>query len=295
MLKKGIVISLILLSVFSACVDNTPPSFQLPNNVALSNYQMLSLFFIEQLNEAPIKQYSAWNDSILKLTGINKINIQSKGLKNPEDIAERIEFSFDKSKRLMTYSHSKMDVSQDPLTIINFKSSDGRLTKYFGESCDQKLNVELFDKGSRFIRYRTSDFKDEFTIYGSIEQPLIMLEKSGKYISRVTVILEENEPLRKVESILKGLQIDEKELINAEKLVTYVDEHYRPQRTYALSEELIQTALVAEWQYEGHKKLISYKRFVNSSPIKDYEFSYSDDKLLRSFIYNRINYSVDYQ
>lgn len=276
-------------------MDGNPLPFKLPKTVSLSNYQTLSLFFVEQLNEAPIKQIPAWNDSLLKLTEISSIRITAKGLKNPEDISESIFFDFNKDGKLKAFQHIKMDVSKDPLTNIEFNGNKGRLVSYFGEKVDQELQLESMDKGIRFIRVRSSEFQDTFSIIGSIERPQIILEKSGKHLSRINVILKENEPLRKMENMLSALNIDPTDLFNAEKNVTYVDENYRPLRTYLIGEEFVQTSLVAEWRYESHKKLISYKRYVNSSPIKEYDFDYSEDKLLRSFTYNRIQYFVDYQ
>jgi hypothetical protein len=294
MSKKGIfLVSLILINL-SGCIDREPLPYQLPKNAALSNYQILSLFFIEQLNEAPIKQIPAWNDSILKLTGISSIHITAKGMKNPEDISESIYFRFNKSGIISGFEHIKLDVSKDPLTTMEFDQNKGKIVSYFGENVDQKLKMEQFDQGVRFIRMRSPEFQDTFTVIGTLERPLIILEKSANHLSRINVILQENEPVKKMEALISKLQIDPKDLFLAEKNVTYVDEHYRPLRTYLVGEEYVQTSLVAEWNYESHKKLTSYNRFVNSSPIKQYEFQYSEDKLLRSFTYNRINYFVDY-
>lgn len=295
MKKIGFLLFSVLLFHLVSCVDGDPLPFELPKTVQLSNYQNISLFFIEQLNEDPIKQVPAWNDSILKLAGIHSIKITAKGMKNPDDISESIYFSFDKDGKLNGFQHIKLDVSKEPLTTIEINDKKGKLVSYFGEKVDQDLMIEDFNLGKRFIRYRTDQLKDTFTVIGSIEKPLVILEKSGNHLSRVNVIIRENEPVKKMESILKKLEIDSTELFHAEKNITYVDEHYRPLRSYLIGENYVQTSLVAEWHYESHKKLTAYKRFVNSSPIKEYEFEYSEDKLLRSFIYNRIHYFVDYQ
>lgn len=300
MKKIGIFLFSVLLLNLISCVDGDPLPFQLPKTVQLSNYQTLSLFFIEQLNEDPIKQIPAWNDSILKMAGIHSIKITAKGMKNPEDVSESIQFSFNKNGLLNGFQHSKFDVSKEPLTTISFndiqsKVTNGKLISYFGEKVNQELKIEHFPEGTRFVRSRTAELRDTFTVIGTIEKPLVILEKSGSHLARINVIIRENEPVKKMEAIVNKLGISATELFHAEKNITYVDEHYRPLKTYLIAEEYVQTALVAEWQYEAHKKLISYKRYVNSSPIKEYEFEYSEDKLLRSYIYNRIHYFVDYQ
>jgi hypothetical protein len=256
---------------------------------------MISPFFIDQLNEPPIKQKSAWNDSLLKLAGIHNITITSKGMKNPEDISELMIFNFNNAGALSKFEQFNYETSKEAITEINFSGNSGVINRYYGEAMSQELKNDVNGVTDVFVRKRSAEFSDSCFVFGSIFKPAAIVEKTGKYTSRINIILKENESLKSIRKVIVKLGIDTVSMNSAEMFVTYIDKNYRPLKSYLVTEGYVQTALVAEWNYENHKKLISYRKFVNTSPVKEYEFEYSEDKLLRSFIYNRIKYFVDYQ
>ena len=278
-----------------SCGRNEKVPFELSDKVHLSDYNMISPFLIEQLNEPPLKYPSAWNDSLLKLTGIHAIKISAKGMKNPDDPSESILFRYDENGRLTGFEQMRFDLSKEPFTTLSFSGKTGRLTRYFGENVQQELKCITLQNRLIFTRNRSPKFIDSTIMYGSVQKPSLIIEKSGKFLSRINVILEESEPVRKFGSVVASLNLTPSEIGNAEKIVTYVDDNYRPIRSYLLTEELIQTAMTAEWIYENHKKPVACKKYVNGSLVKEYTFNYSEDKLLRSFIFNRISYQAEYR
>jgi len=283
-----------LLVILGSCIERPKHNYSLPSNTSLSEYSLYNIYFIDQLNETPFQFGDIWNDSLLRISGINRIRFIAKGLKNPDDTSELIQYSFNKKFALSHFAYTQFDVSKTPICEAKFDNNTGKLNLYFGENVNQTL--KRIEENNRIVqlRERKNGIWDTTFIYGSMERPYAIVEKSGNFISHINLIIKEGEPLKNTKNILKLINIEMPELINAEKNVTYIDQNYRPQRSYLIDESFVQTNLVAEWEYENNKKLISFKRFVNASPIKEYTFHYTEDKLLRSFEYNRVKFKVEY-
>ena len=292
---RGILFLFLFIVLFlNSCIEGPKRDYSLPSNVSLSEYTLYNPFFIDQLNETPFQFGNCWNDSLLKIAGINRIKFISKGLKNPDDTSELLLFSFDQKFELSTFAYTQFEVSKSPICMTSFNDNSGKLNRYFGENVNQKLiRIEESNRTLQ-LRERKNGMWDTTFIYGSFERPFAIVEKSGDFISHINLVIKEGQALSKTKEILTSIGIEITELLNAEKNVTYVDNNYRPQRSYLFDEAFIQTNLVTEWEYENNKKLIGYKRFVNSSPIKEYSFNYTDDKLLRSFEFNRVKFTVEY-
>ena len=295
MFSRFLLFSFLFILILSACVGNNKNEFTLPNDIHLSDYQLISPFFIEQLNEIPVKFNESWNDSIVRLAGIYSITITSKGMKNPDELAEKSIFKFAKEGSLMSFEHFNFEIDSKPQSVINFSKKKGVLRTYFGENINQPLSTISTDFGKVFIRSRSSNVSDSTFLYGTNLRPKLIFEKSGGRISKLNIIISEDQPIGAAKELLVLAGLNAESIFYAEKSVTYVDNNYRPLKSYMIDEDFIQTALVAEWQYENHKKLIAYRKFVNSSAVKEYSFTYSDDKLLRSFVFNRMNYKVEYR
>jgi hypothetical protein len=280
--------------LFHSCIEGPKHNYSLPSNVSLSEYTLYNPFFIDQLNETPFQFGNIWNDSLLKIAGINRIKFIAKGLKNPEDTSELIQFSFNTEYDLSTFNYTQFEVSKTPICQASFNGVNGKLDRYFGENVNQKLERKNEKTRILQLRERKNGVWDTTFIYGSLDRPYAIIEKSGTFISHINLVIKEGEALNRTKEILASLSIEMSDLLNAEKNVTYVDQNYRPQRTYLIDESFVQTNLVAEWEYENNKKLIGFKKFVNSSPIKEYSFNYTDDKILRSFEFNRVKFTVEY-
>jgi hypothetical protein len=292
---RGILILTFSFSLLlNSCIEGPKHNYSLPSNVSLSEYTLYNPFFIDQLNETPFQFGNIWNDSLLKTAGINRIKFITKGLKNPEDTSELIQFSFNEKFELSTFNFTQFEVSKTPICQASFNGNNGKLNRYFGENVNQKLERKHEKTRVLQLRERKNGIWDTTFIYGSLDRPTAIIEKSGTFISHINLIIKEGEALNRTKEILASLSIEMSDLLNAEKNVTYVDQNYRPQRTYLIDESFVQTNLVAEWEYENNKKLVGFKKFVNLSPIKEYSFNYTDDKLLRSFEFNRVKFTVEY-
>lgn len=295
MLKRLISLSFFIIILCSGCLDSESAQFTPSKKIHLSDYNLISPFFIEQLNEAPFKHLNIWNDSLLKLMGIKSVFIVTRGMKNPESLAEKSIFQFDNNGKISDFKHFQFELSDEAQTHLSIKNDKGLLETYFEEKVNQPVFLISNKQGTIQVRKRSNGINDSTFIMGSYQRPKTIIEKTGDRVSKINIVIKENQPLTNAQQVLTKINLLPETVFYAEKTITYVDENYRPLKTYLINDDFIQTSLVAEWTYENNKKLVQYVRFINSSPIKEYTFTYSDDKLLRSFVFNRINYEVDYR
>lgn len=290
------IITVSILTLLYACSGNKP-SFRLSNEIHLNEYGIISPFFIEQLLEPPFRSHHGWNDSLMKISGIHNLKIKTHGLKNPEATAEERIFFFSRNGQLSKYSYVKFEDSDQPVpfTEIEYNRNIGTVSYYFGVPTKQSISNSSNRTQYNQIWKKDNGSLETFKLIGTVLKPKVLLSYQGDNLTRCSVILRMNEPVKRVEEILNELDIEFKKLGFTEKSVIYVDEKYLPLEMYHLNESMIQTVLQAEWKYENHKKLISYKRYINGSLLKDFSFDYREDHLLDGFIYNRVRYSVAYQ
>ncbi|MES2799608.1 MAG: hypothetical protein V4638_06300 [Bacteroidota bacterium] len=287
----------IVLLTLSSCSTNSNSEYELPKDVLLYDSQLISPFFIEQLTEDPIKEIPAWNDSLIKLLAISQIQIEAWGLDNSEISLEEFKFNFRRQGLLYKYLHTNNSAKPATTTEIHYKASTSLesavVKKYYNELTNQRIVMLNSNDRIDIVRTRNKSFSDTTRIFGTIQKPKIIIHKSGNYCLSINFILDENAPVDNIASICEHYAVDLAAIKNAEMSVTYVNKKYQPQNAFHLNDEFIQTDLLATWEYENGM-LHSYSRSINGNLIKDYLFKYAKNKLLKSFVYNQMDYSVKY-
>ncbi len=283
----------ILLLILCSCY-NSDKEFKIPEDKLPADHSIISPFFIEQLNDVPLKSIPGWNESMIEACGIKGIKVTALGLKNPEDSAEDFIFHFTPKGKISAFEQKKFENGPELYTSIEYRGDNANVKRHFGKEVQQ--TVQLSYNENRIVQTwrRSPIFSDSVIIYGTIMQPKIILFRSAGRVSKVNFILKEDQPIAHIKELITEINAHPRDLVFAEKIVTYVDENYRPQRSYEFNDELVQTNRVAEWKYENHRKLVNYTRYINNSPLKEYSFEYSDQKLLVSFVCNRVRHSVKY-
>ena len=294
LVKRIVYIGLVLIGLAIASCNSASSEFK-PNQTAqLTEYGLLSPFYIEQLTESPIRQFHGWNDSLLKLTKIKSIKVIAHGMKNPDAEAELSSFHFNTHGKINQFRYFKYELGQDPFIQVNFTAQGGKISTYFGQKVNQLIQIESANDRYKQLWKRENGADELLQIIGSTDKPQLLLSYSGVRLSKVTVVINNKNPLQSIIRILEEHNITKEDLVFAEKAVLYVDDKYQPVEMYQFNDEFVQEALLAEWIYEKHKKLTGYRRYINGTLVKEFTFTYSDDRLMNGFEYNRVRYSVHY-
>lgn len=286
-----IFLSLLLFS----CIENKSYEKILPSNVNLTNNNLYSVFFIKEINNDPIKQFPAWNDSLLKLCQINEINIKTFGINESENASESFRYNFNVFGILKSYLHTKSEISPSFKSEIIYDKNKALIKTFLNESLNEDLVMLNRNTGVVYVRYKKNKSNDSLEIIGSINKPKIIVKRSNDYILSTNFILKQDQALVSIYDIIEKNKLNKDAILASELKVTYVNNEYLPIESYTLNEQLIQGDLVEKWDYDNHKKLINYSEYIHSNIIKEYKFQYNQEKLMSSFTYNRINYEFEYK
>jgi len=297
-LNYKVLFSFVAFVCLLSCNPDKPAEFQLPYNVNLNSYGFYDLINIEQIIDPPFKSTESWNDSLLKLCRIRKINFTRTGVKNPDNIAEKIQFNFNESGKLKSFDHSNNEISATNRTYITFLKSEEnksifKVDEYFGNKSNILVEQENYPELSVYRRISEQNTKEENRSIYHNNKLILKIEKHGDFVSRVQFIQDISLPIKTLEANLDHAHISFEEFLLAEKLVTFT-ENGLPQKSYLIDENFVKGNLCQEWIYEGRKKLIGYKKYVNGVCIKDMEFEYSNDKILKQLIIDQNIYSISY-
>lgn len=291
----------ILLFCFTlkSCSSDPNGTFELPQDVHLKSYGQFDPILADYLMESPFKQPFFWNDSLVSLCNIKKIEIVRKGNKKPDDIAERIEYLFDLSGRATSFYFYNYELSNDLYSEVKFihnKQDRSKLESpvFLGKKTKQYMDILPQDKCTLFVRKKSGNDGDSTFLYHQNGLPTLRIEKLGTFVSKVQFYLPANKPFTVLKDLLRESGMSEEDFLLAEKTVTFTENNI-PQRSFYLNENFIKGDLTEEWFYGNFGELEAYKKYINNTCVKDMKFYYSKDKLLRSFENNRLKYDVNYQ
>lgn len=293
-----------LLSLFAficllSCKPDKPAEFQLPNHVNLDSYGFYDIFNIDQIIDPPFKNTDSWNDSLLKLCRIHKITFKRSGIKNPENLAEKIQFNFTEHGKLKSYDYRNLELSSLNKTFINLdKSGENKVSykvvEYFGKKSNLYIENEFYPELSIFRRISEDRIKEENRSIYHNNKLIAKIEKHGDFITKIQFIQDVSLPIKNLEKSLTELHLSYEEFLLAEKIVTFT-ENGLPQKSYLMDENFIKGNLCQEWIYQGRNQLTGYKKYVNGSCVKDLKFDYSKDKILKTLTVDHNVYALFYK
>jgi hypothetical protein len=273
--------------------------YSLPSKVSLSTYGFFDPIYAEQLVEPPLKSFNMWNDSLLSLCGIFNIEIIHRGIKSPEDLHEKSDYQFNRIGLPVSYSYFNFELSSaTAYTKAHFTTDHNGINTitipiFFGLKEQQKISVKQSSDRLISVRTKKNLVQDSSIIIYKNTIPVVYIDKLGDFVSKVHFVLDIHKSLSELKSIFKVCNIKPEEFLLAEKIVTFTEAGF-PQKSYHISENFIKGELIAEWIYENNKKLTHFRKYINNHIVKDFSFVYSEDKVLRSFTYNRKQYEIHY-
>lgn len=286
--------SFLSVLIISSCFNGSSNEYELPEKVVLQYNQLYSPVFIEYIFDHSGKYAQFWNDSILNITGVNSISFSSSNPKKPGNNKEKYFFLFSLKSKLKSFEYFNYELADDPQTKIEFDGNSGKTVSFFGEKTS--LENKFLTDGQPLIhlRGRSNNSYDSTFIFGSYITPELVLEKTGDSFIKASVFINENTPVRKCKDILERNGYSIEVLATAEINVTYLNSKGLPVKSYLISDNFVQSQLIAEWSYEVSGMLTGFKRFINNTLVKSIHFNYSKDHLLREVVYNEVPYSVEY-
>lgn len=287
-----------ILLILVACAGMKKKEYQLPSKVNLSTYGFFDPFFAEQINEPPLRSFNMWNDSLLSICGIFHMEFINRGVKSPVDIHEKADYQFNRSGTPLNYSYYNFELSPSIYTQIEFNTHKNGIISFdvplfFGNKDKQFVSVKRSTNKLISIRKKENHVYDSSFVYYENNKATVFVEKMGDFVSKVHFILDIHKSLSGLKNLLQRCNITAEEFLLAEKTLTFTEQGL-PKKSYHITENFIKEELTAEWIYENNKKLSYFRKYINNHLVKDISFNYSEDKVLRSFTFNRKLYEIHY-
>lgn len=295
---KTITFFFTILLFLASCTGIEKKEYQLPKKISLSSYGFFDPFYAEQILEPPLRSFNMWDDSLLSLCGIYHIEFINRGVKSPVDIHEKADYQFNRSGFPINYTYYNFELSQDVYTQIEFNTLKKGVVSFnvpifYGKKDKQFVNVTKTAECLLSVRKKENLEFDSSFVYFEDNKPVVYIEKIGNFVSKVHFILDIHKSLSGLKGLLPKYHITADEFLLAEKTITFTEQNL-PKKSYHITENFIKEELTAEWNYENNKKLTNFRKYINNHLVKDISFNFSDDKVLRSFTYNRKQYEIHY-
>lgn len=274
--------------------------YQLPENVELTDGDLINPLFINNILGNPNRTEFIWSDSLLKKCAINKITISNADGENPEKVYKEIVYKINKHGNLMQYLFFDYDQSKSAYSksiVYNSKNNEIDsidVQKFLGINSKNKLKVKRSENNVTYLYEKGLGKYDQVVYYYSKNKSLEMIvRKIGDVMTSVDFIVPENTPMSKLKKMIRKISKDNTEIELSEKNVIYIKNN-KPTSAYSINVDWAQQDLMQEWEYDESGNLLAYKEYVNKSIIKEITLTYSTDNLLRSFLFNKELYSITY-
>lgn len=283
--------------VVTSCIGDVDTSYKLPRKVKLETNFIFYPLNLSSILEHPIKHGETWNDSLIKLCKINSIQFNCIGGETPETIGEYFLNKFDQKGRFHKYEYYNLDKGKKPFSEININpTSNGKtivLNKFFGSKENIILKDINLDNKDVFLRLKNNQITDSVITYHLPAYTTLIVEKIGNKISHLQIITPKNTSIQDVHNRINEIGIQNTDLSYTSMTITYTIAGL-PKTSYNLSIDWTQKELQEEWEYFEDRVVTRYKKYVNHTQVKDYQFTYTDDLILRSIDSDGKKYELVY-
>lgn len=286
------------LVLVTSCGNNK--DFQLPQNVELTDGNIINPLYINNILGNPNRTEFIWSDSLLKKCEITKITISNVDGEDTKKVFKEFIYSIDKHGNLNQYLFFDYDQSKSAYSkSIVFSSKNHEVDsievhKFLGIDSKNKLIIERSENSTTYQYEKGLGKYDQVIYYYTKDKSLEMIvRKIGDVMTSIDFIVQENTAMSTLKKMIHKVSKDKTEIELAQKNVIYIKKN-KPTSAYSINVDWAQQDLIQEWEYDGLGNLLIYKEYVNKSIIKEIQLTYSSDNLLRSFIFNKELYSIKY-
>lgn len=283
--------------LLNSCIGDIDTTYKLPRKAKLETNFLYSPLNMSSILDHPIIHGDMWNDSLIKLCKINKIQFNCIGGETPETIGEYIINEFDEKGRFHKFEYYNVEKGKSPYSEININpTAEGRtivLNKFFGEKENIVLKEIQSNEKNIFLRTRNEQITDSVITLKLPGYTTLIIEKIGSKISHLQVVTPKNTSIKEIQERINNYGIDDPDLLFASMSITYTVGGL-PRTSYNLSIDWTQKELQEEWEYFEDRVITRYKKYVNHTLVKDYQITYTDDLVMRSIDSDGKKYELVY-
>ena len=298
MRTRALLLSSVAFALLFSCVGEIDNSYHLPRKTELITNFIIDPLEIGSIAEPPMRMAHIWNDSIIRLMKVHKLELLTYGGQNPDAIHDKLELVFTDKGQLKSFKSKRANekILLNDFVISYPKKNEERIgiRKLLG--VERTVNIiNTKDEEGNWISVRISpnNKKDTLREYRFGKESKLTIDKIGDKISLIHIVIPVTRSINEAKQFIHNLGLTQEDLQFAQLKITYLKKGL-PISTYALSIDWAQKGLVQSWDYLDEKIVTRYKEFINNNLIKDYTFNYTEDYVLRSIDTKEKVYTIHY-
>lgn len=279
--------------IFFSCENDKEKLSQKENIPFRKN--LINPFYFDQIFNTPNSFGSYWNAKSINQIDVSKISMYIKGGNNPDNIAEKFVYTFDKDGNNDNYYYEN---GQDLVNQTNYEYKVNEISKiniykYFGIGNLPPVFVAKNDKRIVFYKSKANGKNDSLFFYPNQENPKVIIDKIGNYVNYIEIFVNEGATKKKILSEIEKIDTNLLHFELSDKTITYTRNGF-PIESYHLGENWIQLERSQIWEYNKFNQPIVIKEWMHGTLIKDFNIMYNENSLPKKIVYNRKKYHLIY-
>jgi hypothetical protein len=291
-IRKILTITILVVS----CSTKNNPNKESGESI---KFNIINPYFIDELTSFSTNNGSIWSSLYLRRININQIDIVLKGGKNKNQISEKNSYLFNRYGQLEDYFFYDYSISDSVMNQFHYNYSSQLLTKIdiftlLGMNNQAPVFVDRNDKFEYFLIKNNAKFNDTTFYYPSFKNPEIIIDKIGKDINHMEIIIDKATTANYFMSKLKSIDSTLKSFNIANKIITYTVDGL-PTESYQLENNWNVKELIKKWEYNILFQPVSYSEWLHGTKIKDISVFYNENSLPKRYIFNKKKYNLIYK
>lgn len=291
--------SIVILSLtLIACSDKHAKGKHY-DNYSPQKHNIINPFWAEYIEDAPTRNPDCWNKRVIGSLEISSIELFAFGGDNPEDTLEKKSFEFQNKGKTLLYEDYKY--SETPAIwsrgTLRFYDDDLQMdinfSKHFGINRQLSTRALKTDDCVVLLRKKGGNEYDSTFIYGTLEQPKMIITKIGKNVYSIDAYMSSTASTKEIKAVFKKVNRPESELLFTQRNVIFV-ENGRPVSAFMLNDDFVQVSQIKQWDYDQNENLIRYQEYIGNSVVRDIAWDYRGDLLPESVTIDRKRYFCVY-
>ncbi len=288
---------LLLLVIFSACLTEKRKSLRIPKGVSLSHTNIINPYNLPYLFNANNSFVFTFSDSALHEIRARKCTMISYGGENPDEIREKLCFTFMKNGLVDEFAYYRTPKINDYFTKVKYEYEGDRVVNlnydyYMGTRQDVNTRI-LYEQNRIVMKVNRQASTNQLEIYGEINKPRILVDRVRDKIFSINYFLPYGESLSKIREYDSLFQSEPGEISRALRTVTYT-ENGKPMVAYLLGMNNVQERRVQLYEYDRQGKISSYKQWLADDLVTEIRFGYTNENLPETIAYNNQEYHIEF-
>lgn len=282
-------------ALFMACSGKKTEVVKESKPAVIYEGNLIQPLYLGEIMESPNRFGPVWNLELCRKIKFQKISMYVKGGYLPNNMSEKLTYTFDSEGNPKDFSHYLYNVSVNPFSNSSFVyAEDGKLakidiSKYLDFSNLPPVLIKNDSTQTLSVTSRGDGKSDSLIFYPSAENPKVILEIVNDFYNTVEIIAQKGTAANDLKMIIAEIDSNLVNFELTEKMVTFM-ENGLPVESYHLDKNWNKQEKSKIWTYNSNNQPVKYKEWLHGTLVKDIVINYNDNNLPSEIIVDRKKY-----